>query len=608
MKEGGERKMRRSVVIGGIALAMRAMAKKSGITLHIGGDTACTNGTTIIIPNLPDDNKVMGIKARGYVDHESGHVAHTDFSILNSKWLNILEDVRIEKAHSRWYPGVAVNTRELVTLLVKEGEFKTEADDPMGMLMMWALSRTRHRILGQDAIALREAEVEPYCRQLFGDKFSNSFVAIVDKVEKATSTADCQKLVDEIEKLINQSASAAPQPGQPDGSAQGSPQPDGSGKGTGQEDQKPKQSNGSDQESGKTGSPGQNPIQTGNSNQGPGQTGNSGQEPGESGDSGQESGQTDNSGGGKGAGSELKGLRSLLGAEPMVETDLGTILRGQLEIAGQKTAGEAFPPPTTKPTLVKQSDSEFRKFKDDTVTALQKSGKLRSQLSGLFQAQYQRHGFSVQNGLRLNKGTVHLIAVNTPDKRVFTAHQERKQENTAIQLLLDSSGSMKGPTMSLASNSAYAAATCIEMMKGVICGVGAFPGADNSILEVKAFGVKPDLRKFFAVYASGGTPMAEAVLWGGQQLSLRRENRKMIILFTDGAPDRVPEVREAIKKVKKYGIELYVVAMGSDPKQLLDSTSVWVDRSLISPISKIDELGAAFIKLLRKVLVYKKAA
>jgi hypothetical protein len=292
----------------------------------------------------------------------------------------------------------------------------------------------------------------------------------------------------------------------------------------------------------------------------------------------------------------------------MVETDLGTILRGQLEIAGQKTAGEAFPPPTTKPTLVKQSDSEFRKFKDDTVTALQKSGKLRSQLSGLFQAQYQRHGFSVQNGLRLNKGTVHLIAVNTPDKRVFTAHQERKQENTAIQLLLDSSGSMKGPTMSLASNSAYAAATCIEMMKGVICGVGAFPGADNSILEVKAFGVKPDLRKFFAVYASGGTPMAEAVLWGGQQLSLRRENRKMIILFTDGAPDRVPEVREAIKKVKKYGIELYVVAMGSDPKQLLDSTSVWVDRSLISPISKIDELGAAFIKLLRKVLVYKKAA
>jgi hypothetical protein len=614
MKEGGERKMRRSVVIGGIALAMRAMAKKSGITLHIGGDTACTNGTTIIIPNLPDDNKVMGIKARGYVDHESGHVAHTDFSILNSKWLNILEDVRIEKAHSRWYPGVAVNTRELVTLLVKEGEFKTEADDPMGMLMMWALSRTRHRILGQDAIALREAEVEPYCRQLFGDKFSNSFVAIVDRVEKATSTADCQKLVDEIEKLINQSASAAPQPGQPDGSAQGSPQSDGSDKGTGQSGQQPDQPAGSGkgQESDQTDQqPGQNPTQTESPDQNPTQTGSSnqgaGQEPGKSGDSGQESGQPDSSGGGKGAGSELKGLRSLLGAEPMVETDLGTILRGQLEIAGQKTAGEAFPPPTTKPTLVKQSDSEFRKFKDDTVTALQKSGKLRSQLSGLFQAQYQRHGFSVQNGLRLNKGTVHLIAVNTPDKRVFTAHQERKQENTAIQLLLDSSGSMKGPTMSLASNSAYAAATCIEMMKGVICGVGAFPGEDNSILEVKAFGVKPDLRKFFAVYASGGTPIAEAVLWGGQQLSLRRENRKMIILFTDGAPDQIPEVREAIKKVMKYGIELYVVAMGNDPEQLLDYTSKWVDRSLISPITKIDELGAAFIKLLRKTLIHKKA-
>jgi hypothetical protein len=58
----------------------------------------------------------------------------------------------------------------------------------------------------------------------------------------------------------------------------------------------------------------------------------------------------------------------------------------------------------------------------------------------------------------------------------------------------------------------------------------------------------------------------------------------------------------------KYGIELYVVAMGNDPEQLLDYTSKWVDRSLISPISKIDELGAAFIKLLRKTLIHKKAA
>lgn len=619
---------------GCLYLPIAAMAQKCGVSLHIGGDSARTNGKQIYIPALPDDNVVAAIKARGYVDHEAAHIRHTDFSVQNSKWTNIFEDIRIEKKQGSKYPGVAINTRELVDLLVKEGQFKADVSDPLGMLMVWASSRARHRILEQNAIAVREKEAEAYSRCLFGDGFSDQFAAIVDKVKDTKSTLDCKKLADEMESFLKQAAASAARSAKapPDTSGSSNDPKDqrkqkqgkgknagksGPEKSSGEQEAPVDESNQNDEseDDSSEGDSGGQPDQ--NTNQSNGQTGSSGQSSGQTESNDQNTGQTGESsqnpdqtgGGGLGAGSQPRGLQDLLNATTQTETGLGEILQSALNEEGGKCPGILAVPGTT---ITKTSDltgSEsglFQNFQQEVLRSLQGSAKLRSQLQGLFAAQFLKHGFAVLTGQRIDKRSVHLIAAKTPDNRVFSARQERRQEDTAISIIVDASGSMMGSKMDLALRAAYASAKCIKEMAGVTCNVGAFPWINNTLLEVKPFGAKPDLKRFYEVSANGGTPAAEAILWAGQKLCLRKENRKMVIMFTDGAPDSYVDAAAAIKRIAKYGVELYVVALGSTPADAIDLASRWVDIKYVSPITAMTELGEAFIKLLRSTLVAKK--
>ena len=177
--------MKKNYLIGGLQIAMQALAEKTGINLIIGGDTACTNGKTIIIPVLPDD-ETAAILARGYIDHEAAHIAHTDFSYsVGEEWLNMLEDIRIEKVQGLKYPGVAINTHELVALLNREGNLMGESANysPLRNLMIWAFMRMRLRVLKQTALSQRDKEMEEYCRNAFGNPFCNQYASLVDEID-----------------------------------------------------------------------------------------------------------------------------------------------------------------------------------------------------------------------------------------------------------------------------------------------------------------------------------------------------------------------------------------------------------------------------------------
>ena len=53
------------------------------------------------------------------------------------------------------------------------------------------------------------------------------------------------------------------------------------------------------------------------------------------------------------------------------------------------------------------------------------------------------------------------------------------------------------------------------------------------------------------------TPMAESLWWVMQQMCLLRENRKIILIITDGEPDSIPAAQEAFKQAQKKGFECY---------------------------------------------------
>ena len=59
--------------------------RKKSVNVVFQGEQACTDGSTIILPSLDLTGDVSDSTAdviRGYVDHEAGHVRHTDFDAL----------------------------------------------------------------------------------------------------------------------------------------------------------------------------------------------------------------------------------------------------------------------------------------------------------------------------------------------------------------------------------------------------------------------------------------------------------------------------------------------------------------------------------------------
>ena len=97
-------------------------AKKKDVTVVFAGEMAGTDGSNIVLPTLPEEHEMSEDcvnVARGYVNHEAGHIVHTDFDAMNrmkeeckrdgNKSLpmlhNALEDIWLEKRVNAEYAG-----------------------------------------------------------------------------------------------------------------------------------------------------------------------------------------------------------------------------------------------------------------------------------------------------------------------------------------------------------------------------------------------------------------------------------------------------------------------------------------------------------------------
>ncbi|MBB5144811.1 hypothetical protein HNQ38_002937, partial [Desulfovibrio intestinalis] len=110
-------------VLNCLPLLASVLGDQYGVQVRIGGSEACTNGKVIQLPSLPMDcEPELLALARSFVDHESGHIRHTDFVVLKAANLdpvtfnlfNCLEDWRIEKKLSAIFPGCRQNLNWLI--------------------------------------------------------------------------------------------------------------------------------------------------------------------------------------------------------------------------------------------------------------------------------------------------------------------------------------------------------------------------------------------------------------------------------------------------------------------------------------------------------------
>lgn len=220
---------------------------------------------------------------------------------------------------------------------------------------------------------------------------------------------------------------------------------------------------------------------------------------------------------------------------------------------------------------------------------------LATRLSGLLQTQTLTRSHTGRRG-RIDGNRLHRLAAQNP--RVFQRSAEKQSIDTAVHILLDCSSSMT-ECMPLANAACYSVASALHRIRGVSVGVTAFPGIwdyeeTNTVSPVLKHGQRMHMR--FAAKAYGSTPMGEALWWTCQQMMALKENRKIILILTDGVPDSARNTEAALEAAKGLGYEVIGIGIG----QYGDFILTLIENSRV--IKDIQELAPAMFGVLQQAL------
>jgi len=274
-----------------------------------------------------------------------------------------------------------------------------------------------------------------------------------------------------------------------------------------------------------------------------------------------------------------------------MDTDLGDVLGKQLEQAAEEaneaeTAaynGEYQAPATTGLSVSKSTVTGQGELSE----VLGQSQQLRTRLVAAMEAKARVKVTHRQQGKRLDGTRVHRLF--TGDTRVFVRKDWKRRVNTAVHLLLDKSTSMDGDAIVLARRATLAACMGIGQIQGCKVAAAAFP----QIEILKEFDEQTrGAAGRFEIGVNGSTPLAQAMIWAASQLAPRREERKMLIVLTDGDPDDADQVRKLVKLYQQSGVEVIGVGIGCQSVKDLYPVSI--------VINHIDELAGALFGVINE--------
>ena len=577
-----------NTIQGALPLVARAVGRRLDVTVEIGGSDAYTDGTHIQLPALPLDmsSEDVATLAFGYLEHEAAHVRYTDMDNfkpdngLHQMFTNIFEDVRIEKALGEEYPGFAEDLRGLTQILVRQGDMggAQDPDAPLAAKMgEYVLLRSRHEVLGPDALRESADRAEEAFRIAVPQGLATRVGAALGRVRDLESTEDASNLAREVIRLVEeeeeQQREAADKPRTVPGN--------GSGQGVG--------AGGDEQGDGES------------------QSGDSASRAGAAGDGEDHDGQH---GRGDGAGQDdaakatagmAETLRQLLhddgksgpkgrgetAAEALSEAAAGAPYHGAGAGAG---VGKASGPLQAKSS----GAAELAKVAAATVA-------LRTRLRGLLEAAKQSRRCAARRGKRIDSRR--LVKAMAGNPRIFVNKTQGIAVNTAVQILLDRSGSMCNQ-MELARESALACGLGLAEIEGVSLATAAFPAHDGHVVPLTRFGepVRRTAGRYASLFATGGTPMLEALLWGVDQLLVQPEPRKMCLIVTDGVPNNREATAEVIRRCWEGGIEVMGIGIGGHAQYVSDLFPVSAN------VNGVNELAAAMFAMLNRALAGRPSA
>lgn len=187
-----------------------------------------------------------------------------------------------------------------------------------------------------------------------------------------------------------------------------------------------------------------------------------------------------------------------------------------------------------------------------------------------------------------------LAGLLTGNDAVFMRHIPQRGRDVAVEILIDSSGSMEGEAMAAAKAAGLRLLEALRFTPGFRAAAALFPGATmkgvTPIADWHAT-VKDAIRRTDYVSGYGGTPIQQALFWGGAELDARSETKKAVFVVTDGrfAESVVTDVMAALRE---RGIAVVMIGIGDYSTPVGDITV---------KVEKIEALPQAMAKALREL-------
>lgn len=601
--------------------------RKHDVRVVFQGDGAATDGGTIILPTLDHNSDVSDAEAdimRGYVDHEAGHVRHTDFNALGEfvkasdgnqlvrSVHNALEDIWLERRVMDEYPGAAENLKAVSTAVNSEFLSEIKAGDPRlqddvfitSVALTWEGRKDYGGDSNQQCIDLLPEDIQRqlplWIAALDGCKDTADVITLAKIVEKEIRDGDYKDEREEGDKPVSGKGSG------------GNGEDDGDGAGD-----NPDNERGGDEAEPVSGDDG-------------GGQDIGGQSAGSEGEDKPEEGGT------VGSGSDTVAPDSgTTGDEVYTNFDVGEIVRGKIasnqRIAGN-THGSYTPLSTahdewhTRKGKTRLSRNIRRTSAGDYDKALSvMSGQvnvMRRKLERALAAKMARDwDYGKEDGRLDNK---RLVGAFNGSRTVFKVREDRREIDTAFSVLIDLSGSMRGSKAKVAQQCAMALAEAVDKT-GVAYEVLGFNNTRAMPREArlhtkdehlyarqdpidmwvfKAFHERLfEAKGAMAAIANcvmGCNSDGECVEQAYERLIARPEKRKVMMVLSDGQPacnghsqDRY--LRQVIERIGKDGTDLVGIGI------LTDAVEQFYPKHTV--VSSVDDLAGSAMDQLSRILL-----
>lgn len=258
--------------------------------------------------------------------------------------------------------------------------------------------------------------------------------------------------------------------------------------------------------------------------------------------------------------------------------------------------------PTLLDTTVQAPHSPS--YKPHSVPDLPIAGQLRIALLSEGKAKFKTELTSGKLDKRkLARLAMPIVPGTDSWRKVFRRRIPAKKLNTAIQILVDGSGSMSGEKMQIAAASAAATVKALTGPLRIPTEVVGFStnGRKNVMIPIKEFTevVHPDdINKRCLGLPMHGNSDGESIMWAAERLTKRKEKRKIMLVLSDGCPaDGTGKqgpgdtLSWAIKTCRNRGIEMYGIGIMDRNVQKFYGNDSKV-------ISKLNELAPALVTTL----------